>query len=583
MPEYDIQLDGIDFMLLPGSYKSYPDGNLYVDSRLGRQILGDFTSGMSGPKLNARNVPISSFYGEASIGSWPAQWPIGINAVGPAPGRVASGYTYAVDEPKVLVRTSDYTFIAAGTKLWRWDNSGAPTLRFTFSQPILDMAVIRDSIYIAFGDAKSISRYTDTTQAETVDEFGSTAYASRMATLGSGLLFQRSNIPTECRWQFTTTAGNGATRTLDGQALAMVAYDDQILVATALSIWSFTPAASGSASIDFEHWGVISSDGLQNSDDYAWFKVFQGRLMAWRGGRAMLYDKQRGWWRHAGLEGHLSKGAAIVNGWLIVSLLQRETMTPQLWGYNGSGWWLLDEAQSAYPASARGDRLIVWEDAGSELMYYDMDSGRDSATVTPTFTLDTALFDAGESDRAKYWRQIGVELARADPAGVGEWSFELPYSTDGGAVWTPAGAATSVSAATASVKQSIAVTSNFLRVRLIATQVSGLPPFVMSVWAEYETLNESVRRRRWQFKIAAADKVVTRDAALDGRNGQEIRNQLWDLFTNVQTVTFRDVDYQTTLSERSVRIIGLREEWHKPADQQKIGAHATFDVTIVEL
>lgn len=297
----------------------------------------------------------------------------------------------------------------------------------------------------------------------------------------------------------------------------------------------------------------------------------------------MLYDKQRGWWRHAGLEGHMSQGAAIVNGWLIVSLLQRETLTPQLWGYNGSGWWMLDEAEAAYPASTSGGRLIVWEAAGSELMYYDMDSGRDSATITPAFMLDTALFDAGEPDRAKYWRQIGVELARADPAGVGTWSFELQYSTDGGASWTSAGPAASISTATASVKQTIAATSNFLRVRLLGAQTSGLPPFVMSVWAEYETLNESVRRRRWQFKIAATEGVVTRDAAVDGRDGQTIREQLWDLFTNAQTVTFRDVDYQTTLVERSVRIIGLREEWHKPAGQQKIGAHTTFDVTIVEL
>ncbi len=57
MSEYDIQLNGLDFMLLPGSYKSYPDGNLYVDSRLGRQVLTDFSAGLAGPKLNGRNQP----------------------------------------------------------------------------------------------------------------------------------------------------------------------------------------------------------------------------------------------------------------------------------------------------------------------------------------------------------------------------------------------------------------------------------------------------------------------------------------------------------------------------------------------
>ncbi len=580
MPDYDIALNDIDFMLLPGTYKSYPDGNLYVDSRLGRQVLTDFTAGMAGPKLNSRNMPTSALYGEASVGSWPAPWPLTMAAVGPAPKRVASGHSYAVDEPKVLLRTDDYTYIAAGTRLWRWDQVNAPELRFTFSHAIIDMVQIRGTLYVAFGTAKTISSYDDTTQAETLNEFGSSHYAARMATLGSGLLFQRADIPTECRWQFTTVSGSGQTRTLDGPALAMVAYEDQILVATAQSIWSWTPAASGTSSVDFEHWGVISSDGLQNDDDYAWFKVFQGRLMAWRGGRAMLYDKQRGWWRHAGLEGAQSHGAAIVNGWLIVSLVQRETLVDQLWGYNGTGWWLLDEGDyTRFPASTRGDRLVVWASAGSELHYYDMDTARDPATVATEFTLDTALIDGGAPDRTKYWRQVGVELARADPQAVGEWSYQLQYSTDAGGSWTDAGLPVTVTAATATVRAAISVSSRYLRIRIVGTQTSGLPPFVMAVWAEFESLNESVRRRRWQFKIAATDRIVTRDGAVDPRAGQDVRVQLWDLFTNAESFSFEDVDGGTY----ATRMIGLREEWHKPADALKVGAHTTFDVTLVEL
>src|SRR5690606_10579868 len=120
-----------------------------------------------------------------------------------------------------------------------------------------------------------------------------------------------------------------------------------------------------------------------------------GRLMAWQGGRAVLYDKQRSWWRHAGLEGQASYGATVVNGWLIASVAPRGGSEPQLWGYNGSGWWLLDAGYGYYPAAARGDRLITWGEDRKELHYYDMDAGREPTSVGEEFTVETALMDAG--------------------------------------------------------------------------------------------------------------------------------------------------------------------------------------------
>ena len=87
-PTHDVTLNGDNYMVLPGTYRSYPDGNLYVDSRLQRQILTDFTAGMAGPKPNARNLPASAVYGEQSVSYLQlAEW-----SRGRARGRGAFGF-----------------------------------------------------------------------------------------------------------------------------------------------------------------------------------------------------------------------------------------------------------------------------------------------------------------------------------------------------------------------------------------------------------------------------------------------------------------------------------------------------------
>src|SRR5690554_2128742 len=98
-------------MVIPGSYKSYPDGNLYVDSRLQRQVLTDFTAGMSGPKVNSVNMPSSGVYGQASLGAWPAPWPVGVAGIGPAPVGQVSELDFGT-VPTAFCRLNGYLFIA---------------------------------------------------------------------------------------------------------------------------------------------------------------------------------------------------------------------------------------------------------------------------------------------------------------------------------------------------------------------------------------------------------------------------------------------------------------------------------------
>jgi hypothetical protein len=299
----------------------------------------------------------------------------------------------------------------------------------------------------------------------------------------------------------------------------------------------------------------------------------------------LLYDTARDWWRHAGLEGAAPYGAAVVNGYLCVSAQHKyDTSRTQLWAYNGSGWWALDQATStntlAYPVADGAGKLITFRSANAAMFAYDLATVTTATTLASPWSFTTPLLDANEADRQKAWRRIGVELARLDGEAVGSWAVQLAYSTDGGATYTIAGTQT-VTSELSSVAFAISATSVGLIVKATLTRTSGLPPFVTSVWAEHETLNESVRRRRWQFTVRAGAGLVNRQGERDTRDGQTLRTALWDLYTSATTFAFRDVDYGATGVSTNVRMLGLREEWPTPSDQSTLGAETALEVTLV--
>lgn len=575
-PTHDVSLNNEKYMLIPGTYKSYPDGSLYVDSRLQRQVLTDFTAGMAGPKPNARNLPASSVYGEQSVGAWPAPWPLGVNAIGPAPALHASGLLAHDDQPKSFARIGSNLFIAAGTRLYRYDNAGNITLRHTTTNPIIDITARGEDLFLAHGTLQPVSRWVDSTATWSNQPLGGTTYATIIRSVARWVILQKADDVNELRIHQPSLSAQD--RLIDGPARNAVVYDDAILFATERGIWAVRP--ENQTQFDFNHWGVVSSDGLANDDDHVWMVVFQGRLMTWIGGRAVIYDKQRGWWRHAGFEAAESYGAAAVNGWLIVSARPRGSNDIQLWGYNGSGWWLMAEHDAGrWIAASRGDRLVGFKANDDELHYWNMDAGRDPVEVTEDVVLESTLLDGNDPTQPKFWTRIGVELARADPAAVGEWDVQLSYSLDAGATWVAAGTPATVDDPTASITASVGASSAYLRVKVELEQDTGLPPHILAIWAEYEVFNQSVRRRRWQFSIAATDRVLTRAGSLDARDGEDIRDDLWTLFDGPASFTFLDVDGESY----TVRIIGLREEWQRPDQAPKVGAHTTFDVVLVEL
>ena len=95
---------------------------------------------------------------------------------------------------------------------------------------------------------------------------------------------------------------------------------DALYVATTGGLMRFPGVWLGASGNTFtpNSWGSIAP--FQSADDdYAWMLVYVGRIYAWAGKTVIYYDSAADRWRHAGLEGSATYGAAVVNNVLYVS------------------------------------------------------------------------------------------------------------------------------------------------------------------------------------------------------------------------------------------------------------------------
>ena len=570
MADWDVTLGGQNFMLVPGGYRAI-GGSAREDGRAGRQRVDDFSGGPGASALHG------GLFGTAAVGGWPAPWPIGAAAVGPGPARQTSAGAVGTASPKLTVNDDNYLFVAAGTALHRWPGSGSPASRGTLAGAAVDLARRGGELFFAYAGAADVSRFVDATGTHTTSVLGAGYKAWRVEASGDLVVTVDDAARNTLRiWNSILTVSTSYP--LQGEVRRMAIHDNALLVATNRGLYALRGVTYTMASLEL--WSILS-DGLQSSDDYAWLLSFQGRLMTWVGGRVVVYDPGRGWWKPAGLEGAATTGAAVVGGWLFVSVTPHAGVADQLWGYDGAGWWLLGSGP-LYPSAAGGGKLAAFESGSGTLFYYEVGELLDGDELISPFVIESGLFDDGLPEHAKRWTRIGVELARPDGQPVGSWSFKLEYSADAGASWITAGT-TAVTGELESVQHAIDSTANALRLRVTGTRSSGLPPFITALWAEYAVLDGSRRTRRWELKVHAANHGIDRAGAADPRTAQQIRQTIWDLYTNAATLTFRDVDYGATAVERQVRLIELRESWRQPADQASLGADTVLELTLQEV
>lgn len=587
MSDWDITLDGVDYMLVPGSYRA--SHVPLSDARTERQRLAGFAAGLN------RATPVDGGGLLAGLRAWPAPWPLGAAGIGPAPASQAVSGTIGVSDPKLTASDGDWLYILAGTTVYRWSRSvgSAPVNRKTLAAAATCLARLKNVLYIGHGAAADVSLYDDATNALTASALGAGVTASLLGTFSRGLVLVAPSFPMTLHIFYGASLTYKRSWSLDGNILGFAQLGDRMIVATDAGLhvlsgeWyqdSDPPAPP--ETLRLTSWGTLSGQ-LQDEDDFSWLIVYQGSLFAWHGKRVVQLDEARATWQPAGLEGSLTHGAAVVNGWLLVSLSPRSSATTfQLWGYDGIGWWLLDEASGTNtlraPTADGAGQLVTATASSGNLSAWNLDDTTTVATLASPFSVTTPLLDSGEPDRPKHWRRAGIELVRTDGQPAGNWSAALSFSSDGGATWTSAGSAVAVTSELASVSYALDVESTALLLRLTLTRTTGLPPFVTAIWAEHETLNDSTRRRRWQFRVHARPRGVNRAGTLDPRTGQQIRAALWSLWEAAGSFPYRDVDYATTTIERDVRLTAIQEDWPKPASANEAGAFSVIEVTLVE-
>ena len=588
MSDWDITLDGVDYMLAPGSYRAFHDP--VPDQRSVRQRLAGFEAGLNVSR------PVASGGLLEGLRAWPAPWPLGAGGIGPAPAAQSVSGAISSSQPKLAASDQDYLYIVAGTTFYRWDRAiaSAPVNRKTLAAAGTCLARLKNTFYIGHGAAADVSLYDDATNTLTASALGAGVTASLLGTFSRGIVLVAPSFPMTLHIFYGNSLTYKRSWSLDGTILGFAQLGSRMIVATDAGLhvlsgdWyqdSDPPAPP--ETLRLTSWGTLSGQ-LQDADDFSWLIVYQGRLLAWLGKRVVQLDESRETWQPAGLEGSQTYGAAVVNGWLLVSISPPSAATTcQIWGYNGSGWWLLDETSGINtflsPTADGAGRLLAFTASSGNLTAWDLGEMMDATTLATPFSVTTPLLDGGEPDRPKHWHRAGIELARTDGQPVGNWSAAIEYSTDGGTTWTSAGSATAITDELATISEPLDVESATLLLRLTLTQASGLPPFVTTIWAEHEPLDDSVRRRRWQFRIQARPRGVNRAGALDPRTGQQIRTALWTVWEAAQTVPFRDVDYAETRTERDVRVTAIREDWPKPADANTLGAFSVLEVTLAEV
>lgn len=578
MAGYDVTLDGSEFMLVPKTYKLGQAGFQWGDSRISRSALNDLGrgAGFYRPERDkGRDGGLATSQRARSAGA-PYQ-----HLVKPAPVQTLMSGTFATTDPKITLASPDYVYTIAGPTLYRWPRSGSPTSRKALSAAVVDACWMNGSIFLAYGSAADVGSYDDASNSLTASVLGAGIQATKLATYSRGLALTAPGFPANLHYWFGNGLGYHKVWALDGEILSMCVHDDRLIVATVAGLYTltggweqFTDPPAPEDNMLLRSWGRANV-AMQYDDDFAWMTVHAGRLYAWQGRAVRWYDEAADLWRAIGITADSTQGAAVAGDWLIVSVTRGSSH--EVWGLYGSGWWLLDASTTdnrRWPASLGDGRIATYQSGSGTWWSYDLvaDAGADS------FVLVSPLLDAGLPDRRKHWRSMGVELLRPDGQDVGVWSVALDYSLDAGLTWTTADTL-SATEQQQSLHADVGADATHLQLRVIIWQTSGNAPWVAALWAEHETINESVRRRTWSFDVRATDTTITRTGAAPATLGQAIREALWDTFSAAEAVEYIDVDG----SAYTVRLQQLREDWPAPSDYPTLGAQSVLHVTLVEV
>ncbi|MGA7672766.1 MAG: hypothetical protein WBW04_20290, partial [Nitrolancea sp.] len=317
---YDITLDSVGYMVKPGTYQRYQDGQ--SEGRVGRVRLFDF---YGGGKRTAQ-LERDRFLGGA--GAWPTLDSQGIVAGPPETDRTLTPASYDPSDAAWSFAYSGTTYIVSGEYLYSVATSSGAFSDLSSVYHLPDLVIgccqIGAVLWFAYGAATDVGSYDLSTS--TYAAYG-TSYKARLIGNHGAVLYL-----------VTTTSVVDLRNVTAGTTLSFGAYIRK-LVHMDGTLWVFTDQTLYKT--------VSSPEGalprLGADDDCAWAVQHFGRLWTWISGEIMYYDTTDDSFHGTGIRGQGTRGACTVGSWLVVIVEHEISGDAEIWGYDGRGWWMLED------------------------------------------------------------------------------------------------------------------------------------------------------------------------------------------------------------------------------------------------
>lgn len=590
MPQtHDIILDGAGYMIVPGSYAYAVAGAQAASVRAGvPSFARAYAAAQHSPTVVDQDAARWTAVGLRPI-------PLGL---GDEPGRLilAAGEVFptlgvsAFDANSQAAIYGGEVYFSQAQFLYKVVRSGGnwSTIVFVGSAAgvITSMAVINNLLYMACATpATTMSNYAGSGAIVNTPA----AQAALIWQYAQGIWRSKGNDP-------TTIAGSidgGATWTqwqLDSAVRAVVPWRGRatgggvLLIATTYMLWELAGQWAGSPAA-FS--GTVSplyiGLGGGNTDDFKWLVEFDGLVYTWYAGSVCRWDGVR-LEPVPGAPRGVTYGGCVAGGALCVSASDPATGYTTLACFDGLRWFTLARGNSRLWANLVGTNgvigdghLLAFAQGTSTLSRWSFPLSGFSALPATSGAVTVGPLDGGRGDAVKTWTQVVIDWSlalqpsqRNPPANPGG-ALLVETSVDDGFTWVTQGTAT-VAAGATSKQETVALgaatpyglEAHRLLIRVTWTPTSAYAAFqIDGIWASGWTIADAPHRETWAMKLKITDKLIKRDGSVDTRSGETMLAALRSLAQTGRTTTFQDIDYDLSVTARTVRVAEMKESERK--------------------
>ncbi len=601
---HDILLDGVGYMIVPGSYAYAVAGAQAVAVRAG---IPSFAQAYAGSQRSPAVIDRDAARW-AAIGMRPVP-----GGLGDEPGRLilAAGEVAptlgvsAFDANSQAIIYGGEVYFSQGSSLYKVVRASGNWSAIAFigaaAGVITSMAVINNLLTMACAPpATTMSNYAGSGAI-------ANAPAVQAATIwqyAQGIWRSKGNDPTT----ISGSIDGGATWTqwqLDSAVRSVVPWRGRstgggvMLVATNFMLWELAGQWAGSPAI-FS--GTVSplSTGLGggNLDDFKWLIEFCGLVYTWYAGSVHRWDGVR-LAPVPGAPRGVTYGGCAAGGTLCVSTADPATGYTTISCYDGLRWFTLARGNSRLWANLAGTNgvigdghLLAFAQGSAVLSRWGLPVSGFAATPATSGTVTVGPLDGGEGDAIKTWTRVVIDWSLAlqpsqiAPAANPGGALLVETSVDDGWTWTTQGAVTIAAGATSKQEAvalgAVGLEAQRLLVRVTWTPTSAYAAFqIDGIWATGWTIADAPHRENWTMKLKVTDKLVTRDGSVDGRSGETMLQALRSLAQTGRTATFHDLDDDLAPAARTVRVAELKEAERKGDGTHFLESHIALILTAV--